>query len=392
VRRACPPNYTGSARATIIGPRTALLQKGRREGKLNTVILPEQRREEWNDFVAASKYGDVLQCWEWGELKARTGWQPLRVAVERDGQIAAACLVLRRAIPLLGGCLLYAPRGPIVDFTDESLWSELLAEIRHLANEQKAVAFKIDPAIPIEHERVGTMLRAAGFRPRPRIGELGATQPRYVMKMDISADPDDLIMQFKSKTRYNIRLAKRKGVVVTADCTRDDIAEFYRILQITAQRDGFLIRDISYFYDLWDLIIQHGLGRMFLAYVGEELVAGTIAFVLRQQAWYVYGASSNRYREKMPNYALQWEMMQWARAQGCRVFDMRGVVQEIDGVAQGKLDGLNRFKQGFAARYVEYIGEWDLIFRPVWYKLFTTGEPMIRSLRKMIANFRPYKG
>lgn len=347
------------------------------------MIFPEQRREEWNKFVAASDYGSVLQCWEWGELKARTGWQPLPVAVERNGQIAAACLVLRRTIPVLGGCLFYAPRGPIVDFTDEPLWRELLAEIRQLADRHKAVAFKIDPAICVQHQQVAVALQEAGFRPRPHVGELGGTQPRYVMKVDISPDPDDLIMEFKSKTRYNIRLAGRRGVVVTADCTRDDIVEFYRMLQITAQRDGFVVRDISYFYDLWDLIIQRNLGRMFLAYVGEELVGGTIAFVLGHQIWYVYGASGNRHREKMPNYALQWEMLQWARVRGCQVFDMRGVAREIEGVAQGKLAGLNRFKRGFAARYVEYIGEWDLVFRPVWYKLFTAGRPILRSLRKI---------
>ena len=352
------------------------------------MIVPEQRREEWNNFVAASAYGDVLQCWEWGELKARTGWQSLPIAVEREGEIAATCLVLRRPIPLVGGCLLYAPRGPIVDFDDKSVWTELLSEIRQLAQEHKAMAFKIDPAIPAEAQDVVTTLQAAGFRSCGQVGALGGTQPRYVMKADISPEPDDLMAAFKPKTRYNIRLAARKGVVVSADCTRGNVADFYHILQITAQRDGFMVRDISYFYDIWDLIIQQDLGQMFLAYVGEELVAGTIAFILGEQAWYVYGASSNRHREKMPNHLLQWEMIKWARARGCHTFDMRGVAREIDGVPQGELAGLNRFKRGFAAEYVEYIGEWDLVFRPLWYRLFTTGEPMLRRLRKAGARRR----
>lgn len=347
------------------------------------MIFPEQRREEWNQFVAACEHGDVLQCWEWGELKARTGWQPLPIAVERDAKLVAACLALKRTVPLIGGCLLYAPRGPIVDFGDQSAWQELLSEIRQVAREHKAVAFKIDPAIPVPQQEAVRTLRAAGFRPCRHKGELGGIQPCYVMKLDISAEADELLARFKSKTRYNIRLATRKGVTVTSDATRDDIADFYQILQMTAQRDGFMVRDISYFYDLWDLIIQRGLGRLFLAHVDAELVAGTIAFVLGHQAWYIYGASSNHHREKMPNHLLQWEMMKWAGAQGCRVYDMRGVGREVTGVTQGKLAGLNRFKRGFAAEYVEYIGDWDLVLQPVWYKLFAVGEPMFRSLRKM---------
>jgi len=350
------------------------------------VILPEARRREWNEFVAASPHGDVLQCWEWGELKAHTGWQPLPVAIQRQGQIAATCLVLKRPIPLVGGCLFYAPRGPIVDFTDDSLWGELLAEIRALAAEHNAVALKIDPAISTQDQPVSERLQAAGFRRGSPQGDFGGVQPRYVMKVDISVEPDDLIMQFKSKTRYNIRLAGRKGVSVRSDCTRQDIADFHRILQITAQRDGFMVRDISYFYNIWDLIIQRNLGRMFLAYVEDELVGGTIAFVLGHQAWYVYGASSNQHREKMPNYLLQWEMIKWAQEQGCRVYDMRGVAREIDGQAQGESAGLNRFKRGFAAQYVEYIGDWDLVFRPLAYRLFTTGLPVLRSLQKLTAS------
>ena len=347
------------------------------------MIIPEQRREEWNEFVAASPYGDVLQCWEWGELKARTGWQPLPVAVEREGELVAACLVLRRAVPLIGGCLLYAPRGPIVDFSNESAFQELLTEIHRLACKHKALALRIEPAVPVDHQQVIQTLQAAGFRAHDADGGFGGVQPRYVMKVDISAEPEDLIARFKSKTRYNIRLASRKGLAVARASAREDVAEFHKILKITARRDGFVVRDISYFYDMWDIIIQRGLGQMFLVYVDQELISGAIAFVLGHQAWYVYGASSNRHREKMPNHLLQWEMIKWAQAQGCRVYDMRGVAREIDGVPQGEVAGLNRFKRGFAAEYVEYIGDWDLVFRPVWYKLFTTGEPLLRSLRKI---------
>ncbi len=345
------------------------------------MIIEEDRRDEWNEFIACCPHGNVLQCWEWGELKQRTGWQPLPVAATEDGRIVAACLMLKRRLPLIGGCLLYAPRGPILDFSDEAAWAKLLKEIRQVAAAHRAMVLKVDPAVPANHGQVASILSASGFRSVSSEVEFGGIQPRYVMKVDISGDLDDLMADFKSKTRYNVRLAQRRGVTVRRG-QREDIDDFYRILEATAQRDGFTIRNISYYYDIWELIIARELGEMFLAYGEDELVAGTIAFRLGHQAWYVYGASSNRHRNLMPNYLLQWRMMQWAKRRGCTVYDMRGVAREVDAQAQGELAGLARFKQGFAAQYVEYIGEWDLVFRPGLYRLFNIAQPLVKWIRK----------
>ncbi|NLO72903.1 MAG: aminoacyltransferase [candidate division WS1 bacterium] len=342
------------------------------------MILPAERREEWNALVARCPHGDVLQCWEWGELKSRTGWTPLAVAVERQGRLAAGCLVLKRPLPM-GMSLLYAPRGPIVDFSSPGLWSELAEELRVVARPEKALFLKVDPAIPAEEERVAEVLRSEGFRPAASAETVGGTQPRQVMKLDLTPSEEDLLASFESKWRYNIRLAERKGVEVSGNCRREEVEVFYDLLKITAQRDGFTVRAISYFYDLWDLLVARGLGRLFLARVGGVPVAGTLAFILPPQAWYVYGASSNEHRSLMPNHALQWAMMRWAKAEGCTLYDFRGVAPERAGEAQGPLAGLNRFKRGFGARYVEYLGDYDLVFRPAGYWAFQELLPWVRA-------------
>lgn len=355
------------------------------------MIVEENRRDEWNDFVACCPHGTVLQCWEWGELKQHTGWQPLPVAATEGGQIVAACLMLKRRLPLIGGCLLYAPRGPVLDFANRTAWTNLLCEIRDIAKAHRAMALKVDPAISVECSEVASILSASGFRRVSGEGDFGGVQPRYVMKVDISGDLQEVMADFKSKTRYNIRLAEHRGVTIRSG-EREDISDFYQILETTAQRDGFAIRDISYYYDIWDLIISRDLGKMFLAYVEDQLVAGTIAFTLSQQAWYVYGASSDRHRNLMPNYLLQWRMMQWAKQRGCTVYDMRGVAREVEGEAQGELAGLNRFKRGFAAQYVEYIGEWDLVFRPGLYRLFNIVQPLVKRIRRSASGLLDQSG
>jgi len=329
-------------------------------------------------MVAACAHGDVLQCWEWGELKSRTGWTPLPVGVERDGRLVAGCLLLKRPLP--GGLsLLYAPRGPVVDYSDEALWGTLAGEVRRLARHHRAIAVKVDPAVRADDAVAAEALQREGFFPAHSAEAVGGVQPRQVMKLDITRSPEALLESFAPKWRYNIRLAERKGVVVDDECHREDVPVFYDLLQVTARRDGFTVRALSYFYDLWDLIIARGLGRMFLARVGDEVIAGAIAFCLPPQCWYVYGASANEHRNLMPNHALQWAMIRWAQAQGCRVYDFRGVAPEVEGVPQGPLAGLNRFKRGFGAQYVEYLGDYDLVLNRPAYWVFQTLLPVVRS-------------
>lgn len=345
--------------------------------------LSNERRQQWNDFVAGSSTGDFAQAWEWGELKARTGWTPLRFAVESGGQLRAGMQVLQRSVPG-GKCLFYAPRGPLWQAGDEAALPELLAEVRQEARRRGALALKIDPAIVQPNEAAVAVLKALGFVPSPNAdGPFGGVQPRYVMKVDISAGEDELLASFHPKWRYNLRLAEKKGVTVTADCRRDEVPAFYAVLQETCHRDGFGVRAISYYYDIWDLLIEQGLGAMFLGRVEDQVVCGALTFSLGPQAWYVYGASSNTHRNLMPNHLMQWEMMKWAKQRGCSVYDMRGVAREAAGneEEEGRLHGLNRFKRGFGAQYMEYVGEFDLVYSPLWYKLFSLAEAARRKRR-----------
>ncbi len=336
------------------------------------MLLSSEHKARWNEFVAGHPTGDFMQAWEWGELKARTGWEPLRVALQEDGEIIAGLQILKRPLPG-GRSLFYAPRGPLVSLAAPERLGQLLTEVRALARAHRALALKIDPALPQPNEAFVRELKKWGARPAPVFSAFGGIQPRYVMKVNLEPDLEALMASFHPKWRYNIRLAERKGVSIRQG-TREDIAAFYEVLQETARRDGFGVRARSYFYDLWDIVLSAGLGALFLGYLGEELLCGAIALALGKQCWYVYGASSNRHRNAMPNHLLQWEMMKWAKRRGCTIYDMRGVAPEKEGAAAGRLQGLNRFKRGFGAEYVEYIGEFDLVFSPLWYWAYNTAQ------------------
>jgi lipid II:glycine glycyltransferase (peptidoglycan interpeptide bridge formation enzyme) len=160
---------------------------------------------QWDQFVAASPYGDVLQCREWGEVK-KPDWQPVPVALQENGEVQATALVLRRALPRTGRSIFYVPRGPILD------WSRPEVVRALIARQHRAVLIKIDPAIPVETPGVVDTLRGLGFvSSADADNSFGGTQPRFNMKLDISAPLDDVMGKFHSKWRYNIRLAERKG-------------------------------------------------------------------------------------------------------------------------------------------------------------------------------------
>jgi lipid II:glycine glycyltransferase (peptidoglycan interpeptide bridge formation enzyme) len=346
-------------------------------------VCVERDREAFDAYVASSPAGDLLQSWEWGEIKQASGWEPTRYVAEDGGRIVAAASVLRRRPFPLGPPLLYAPRGPVFD--DAGALAVLLARVRRDAG--GAFLLKCDPPVAADSPETAA-LRRAGFC-HPRAGGLGGVQPSAVMVLDLAPDEGELFAGFKPKWRYNVRLAERRGVRV-AEGGAGDLPVFYRLLVETARRDGFLVRGPRYFDAQWDALAKRGMLRMWLARLDERVIAGALCFVFGSRVTYMYGASANAHRDVMPNHLVQWTIIRWAKAHGATVYDFRGVSVIRDGTpVEPATVGLNRFKEGFGARYVEYAGDLELPLRPVVWRAWTSALPaatgMYRRLRGLPA-------
>ena len=346
--------------------------------------------------MAASPHGDVMQCLPWGEVK-KPDWKPIPVSIERDGELQATALILKRSIPRMRRSIFYVPRGPILDWSNPEIAAAMVAKLRSEARKHRAILIKVDPAVTSKSTpEFGRTLESLGFIPSPDAqGGFGGTQPRCVMKLDIAPGEDELLANFHPKWRYNIRLAERKGVEVR-EGTREDLPVFHELYAITAQRDGFTGRPLSYFQKLWDALVPQGLAKVFITYNGDKPLSAAICFLLPPQCWYVYGASSNEDRKLMPNHAMQWAMIRWAKENGCTIYDFRGVADESQSAPSGApsnseeadnhLQGLNRFKAGFGAQLVDYAGEYDLPLNKSWYWLWTTARPkLVAALKKRSA-------
>ncbi|MGC9082985.1 MAG: lipid II:glycine glycyltransferase FemX [Anaerolineae bacterium] len=326
---------------------------------------------EWDEFVAAHPRAHILQTAEWGELKAALGWSPQRVAVGEDGVPRAGALVLYRRLPLGVGTLAYVPRGPLVDWERPEEVAELLEALAGAARARRAVALIIEPDLPDE-SRWRELLAAQGFRPSP----LGSIQPRRTLVVDIGRDEADILAAMKPKTRYNIRLAERKGVTVW-EGTEADFPAFHRLMAETAARDRFGVHEPAYYERAYHLFVPRDRARLLMAGVEGEPVAALMVFALGRRAWYFYGASGNAHREKMPTYRLQWEAMCWARSRGCTEYDLWGVPDEDEerleaefARRQDGLWGVYRFKRGFGGRLVRMVGAWERPLRPALYRLY----------------------
>jgi lipid II:glycine glycyltransferase (peptidoglycan interpeptide bridge formation enzyme) len=178
----------------------------------------------------------------------------------------------------------------------------------------------------------------------------------------------------KQKTRYNIKLAEKKGVVVQPSA---DINSFYGLMTATGQRDGFGIHSQSYYQAAYDLFSEKDNCILNIATFEGKPLAGLMAFYSGARAWYFYGASNDEERQRMPTYLLQWETMRWAASKGCKVYDLWGVPDFEEDVLEsqfsGRGDGLwgvYRFKRGFGGRLLRSAGAWDRVYNPLLYKLY----------------------
>jgi peptidoglycan pentaglycine glycine transferase (the first glycine) len=325
--------------------------------------------ETWNSFVAASPTGHLLQSWQWGQLKAAFRWRAVRVGVEDKGRLVAGAQVLFRSLPSSFPYLsmAYVPKGPILDLGNQEISEALFSSIHRLARQKRAILLKIEPELP-HSPAIVRQLQACGFCPSQQ-----TIQPRSTIHIDLQADPDEILARMKSKTRYNVRLAGRKGVLVR-EGTADDLPIFYRLIELTGGRDGFAVHSREYYETAYRLFVPSGLARLFLATYGGEVIAGLMAFAFGQRAWYMYGASSGQERNRMPNHLLQWEAIRWARGRGCLTYDLWGIPDEVgknpekyeETVTdrQGGLWGVYRFKQGFGGQVVRYVGAYDDVYRP----------------------------
>lgn len=306
--------------------------------------------EKWDELLLANADGgNTLQCRAFAETKMAAGWAPRYVIHELAGGDVAT-LYLEKSLPVLGK-LWYAPKGPGVLSAND-----LQAVTKDFKEAKGVFAVKLEPDIAAGAIRVED-LEGMGLRKVRNIQYNWAT-----VLVDLAPSEDDVIHSFRQKTRYNIRLAERKGVTVEAvPATDENLAIMYELMAITTKRAGVYLRSRRYFYTFWKKHAEMNCGQLFLARYDGVVVAGAFITYLGHKALYKDGGSSREHANVQAPYAMQWFIMQWLKSKGVTEYDLHGTppAERIDDTTH-PLHGLARFKTGFNEHITEYIGTYDL--------------------------------
>lgn len=343
---------------------------------MSVSILTTADRQQYADFVRQHPLGTIHQTWEWGIFQEKDPdidrtW--MLADMESDnygcGQIKASALVLRRRLPF-NLCWLYVPRGPLFDEKNPETMKPLLAKIREIGRQHRAVFVRFDPPIvQIPHQHIQKFLAEMGAHEAHQ-----QYHPQDTLVLDLTTSPDQLLKDMKSKGRYNIKVAQKHNVKIRisepSQLSRDSEV-FYQLLTQTTGRDGFSGHPRRFYEEmLTTLGPEHS--KLYLAEYEGKPVAAIITTYFKDTATYYFGASSNEFRHTMAPYLLQWQAILDAQKAGYKKYDFLGIAPE--GEPGHHLAGVSDFKLKFGGERVTYLAAQEIVYRPVWYLALKTAK------------------
>lgn len=315
---------------------------------IGTDIISENiDQAAFDDLVGA----EFSQAYFWGDL----------LAAEEGGivRLSSGRAVLSAFPRKLFGSYryYYLPRGPRGEAADFPALLQRLSSFR-------PVFVRLEP----ESDEALALMRKAGFLVRKSIN----LQPRQTLMLDLTLSEEELLAAMSQKTRYNIRLAAKKGVKIV-EGRLADFPEFWRLMSLTGERDSFHIHGAEHYRRLLD---SSNVQLLFAEYDGRKIAAGIFCF-FGGRATYLHGASDNEARNLMAPHLLQWQAISEAKKRNCRQYDFYGIDEE-------NWPGVTRFKRGFGGFVKEYPGTYDVVFRPFSYHLYGFLRTLWRFIRRFV--------
>jgi lipid II:glycine glycyltransferase (peptidoglycan interpeptide bridge formation enzyme) len=333
-----------------------------KRGKMAVVSL-----DEWRTFLKIFPDVHILQTAEWGELKGSFDWSVARVVV---GDLGAQ--ILFRKLPL-GFSIAYMPK-PVFSNQLSVISDQFWMEVDSVCRQYHAVFLKIEPdawegdlAPDTWHVTPDTWNMTLDTSPHN-------IQPPRTIIVDIRGTEEEILVRMKQKCRYNTRLAEKKGIVV---CASSDVENFHRMMLVTGGRDAFGVHSLEYYRKAYELFHPQGMCELLVAEYEGKPLAALMVFAQGKRAYYLYGASTDEERNRMPTYLLQWEAIQWARSKGAEEYDLWGVPDEDETSLESQFErrsdglwGVYRFKRGFGGEVKRARQAMDSVYNPLLYGLY----------------------
>lgn len=337
-------------------------------------MIKEFTEKDRGIFDKAAKH--PLQSWSWGEFRKKTG-----VGVSRLGfgekKIDDVFQITWHRIPYTKYCIGYCPKSVVPK-------REEVEAIKKEAKKRGAIFVKFEPSEKINAE---TEKKIDGLERDFNWVKGKPLFTKYTFQLDIAKSEEDLLKKMHQKTRYNLRLAEKRGVEIIEDNTEVGFEEYWKLMEETTKRQGFFAHGKGYHRKMWQTMTESGMGHLFKAVFEGKTLTAWMVFILNDTIYYPYGASSNENREVMASNLMMWEVIRYGKKHGCTLFDMWGSLGPLPDVRDSWY-GFHKFKQGYGAELVEFLGSFDLIINPTLYKIYGLTDRLRWMGLKLLARFR----
>lgn len=342
-------------------------------------VSRELQDPEWDAFLASTPGGHHVQSSLWAQVKMGLGWRAVRFVVTQGDQIVAGAQILMRPITF-AGAIGYVPKGPLLAVNDFKLVQLVLNTLDGVARANKVRYLVVQP--PDNDQILAQQLGVLGMQPAAK-----AVAPIATVMIDLTQELDDILNQMKSKTRYNIRLGQRKGVMVR-EGAEEDVPAFFHLLALTGDRQAFSSYPQEYFRELWRIFEPGGHVKLFVAECEGEAVSAALAIPFGDKVIYKRGGWSGHHGDKRPNEVLHWAAIRWAKSQGYQYYDFDGIDLDVARLlVQGEpfpnsaIQSVTRFKLGFGGDVYLFPEAYSYVYHPWLRWAYKTVFPRVANSR-----------
>lgn len=322
-----------------------------------------EEKELYNQVVT-----HPLQSWEWGEFKKLNGQRVERIGFFEGGKLMSAVQVTFHDVPS-GATVGYLPKGSMPD-------EEQIRAIEQVAKKHNAIFTKLEPNVMIPADSKNSAFATIDKYLASRGGVKGKSLfTPYTFLLNLDCTQDELFANLHSKTRYNIRLALKKGVTIIDDSGEGGLTTFLRLLKETTTRQSFYAHDDQYYRDLWKIMKGSDIMHIFHAVYDNTVLVSWIIFLFNGRLYYPYGASSNLHREVMASNLMMWEVIKYGHEHGAKSFDMWGAL----GPNPNPKDpwyGFHHFKEGYGGKLMKNFDTYDMVYNPTLYRFFNVANTL----------------
>ncbi|HUD19450.1 MAG TPA: peptidoglycan bridge formation glycyltransferase FemA/FemB family protein [Patescibacteria group bacterium] len=315
--------------------------------------VDDSERGKWDALVA-----HPLQSWEWGEFRKSMNIDIARLGVFNNNKLIEGWQISFHKVPHVAYTIGYFPKGP------EPV-SDMIEALGNLGREKNAIYIQLEPNIQAADAKIPL---SALFRKSHH-----PLFTKYTFVLDLTKSEDDLLKAMHPKTRYNIRVAQKHGVVIREDSSEKAFNAYVTLSEETTKRQGFYAHNRHYHTTMWRLFKEKNIAKLFTATYEGTIVTAWIVFLWNDTVYYPYGTSSRINRDIMAPNLMLWEIAKWAKKEGFKQFDLWGAMGPNPDT-KDPWYGFHRFKEGYKPQLIEFAGSFDLVVNPLLYHLYTAAD------------------